>query len=64
MWNNEDFKKEVLKEYKRIMALKAFFEDDSGQDGGPSEDVVQAVRDAYGSTLDDLTLLDDDEPLD
>lgn len=45
-------------------ALKAFFEDDSSQDGGPSEDVVQAVRDAYGYTLDDLTLLDDDEPLD
>ena len=49
---------------KRIMALKAFFEDDSGRDGGPSEDVVQAVRDAYGYKWDDMTLLDDDEPLD
>jgi hypothetical protein len=64
MWSNEDFKNEVLKEYKRIMALKAFLEDESGPDGGPSEDVVQAARDAYGIRVDDLTLLDDDEPLD
>jgi hypothetical protein len=39
-------------------------EDESGPDGGPSEDVVQAARDAYGIRVDDLTLLDDDEPLD
>ena len=60
MQNNEDFRDEILSDYKSIAIFVAARIDVSGPDGGPSKALRAAFFDEFEYDLDELALLSDD----